>query len=283
MELERPLTARSAIASLLLGTHPPRLRGALLVRWCERLGIAEGTARVALSRMVEAGEARSSDGHYELTGRLEARQVTQDWSLAPALGRWDGDWLLHIVRAGPRPAASRARLRQAATRARLAELREGVWGRPDNLPAAATAAETAAVLADQTNRWRARPDGDGDGAGPELPTLHGPTVDDPVRDGSAVAVATLFDLAATAARAHELLDRLVRLTGALEAGDADLAEAFVVGAAALQHVRRDPLLPVDLLPDDWPMGALRLAYGRYQRAFEASVQHWFSSATAAAG
>jgi phenylacetic acid degradation operon negative regulatory protein len=283
VELERPLTARSAIASLLLGMHPPRLRGALLVRWCERLGIAEGTARVALSRMVEAGEARSSDGHYELTGRLEGRQVTQDWSLEPALDPWDGDWLLHIVRAGPRPAASRARLRQAATRARLAELREGVWGRPDNLPAAATAAETAAVLADQTDRWRGRPDGDDAGGGRDVPALHSPAVDDPARDRPALEVGILFDLPATAARAHELLDRLVRLTAALEEGDADLAEAFVVGAAALQHVRRDPLLPVDLLPDDWPMGALRLAYGRYQRAFEASVQHWFRSATAAPG
>ncbi len=53
---ERPLTARSIVASALLGTHPPVLRGQLLVRLGELFGVAEGTTRVALSRMVAAGE-----------------------------------------------------------------------------------------------------------------------------------------------------------------------------------------------------------------------------------
>ena len=43
--LPRPLTPRSIIASLLLGIHPPRLRGTLLVRWCGLMGMAEGTTR----------------------------------------------------------------------------------------------------------------------------------------------------------------------------------------------------------------------------------------------
>ena len=45
--LERPLTARSIIASLLLGMHPPRLASSRPVRWCSLFGISEGTARVA--------------------------------------------------------------------------------------------------------------------------------------------------------------------------------------------------------------------------------------------
>jgi len=63
-ELGRPLTPRSAVASLLLGMHPPRMRAALLVRWCAHLGIPEGTTRVALSRMVTAGELTINDGRY---------------------------------------------------------------------------------------------------------------------------------------------------------------------------------------------------------------------------
>ena len=48
----RPLTARSLVASLLLGTVPPDLPGQRLVRVGERFGFSETAIRVALSRMV---------------------------------------------------------------------------------------------------------------------------------------------------------------------------------------------------------------------------------------
>src|ERR1700690_2728015 len=83
--LARPLNARSVIGSLLLGVHPPRLPGARIVEWCTRFGIAEGTARVALSRMVDRGELRSDRGVYELAGRVRELQGAQDWSLEPQL------------------------------------------------------------------------------------------------------------------------------------------------------------------------------------------------------
>ena len=85
--LERPLSARSLIASLLLRTRPPRMRGARLVQWCGLFGVAEGTARVALSRMVERGELQTRDGVYEPAGRVQSRQGAQDWSLDPVLSR----------------------------------------------------------------------------------------------------------------------------------------------------------------------------------------------------
>ena len=46
-----------------------------------------------------------------------------------------------------------------------------------------------------------------------------------------------------------------------------LADAFVVGAAALAHVRADPLLPPSCADADWPGDALRAAYRAYQTAF----------------
>src|SRR5256885_17059826 len=71
----RPLSARSVVASVLLGTHPPRLSAAALVELCGRFGISGGTTRVALSRMVAAGGLAARGGHYRLVGGgLFARQ-----------------------------------------------------------------------------------------------------------------------------------------------------------------------------------------------------------------
>jgi phenylacetic acid degradation operon negative regulatory protein len=251
--LERPLNARSVIGSLLLGIHPPRLPGSRIVEWCTRFGIAEGTARVALSRMVDRGELRSGQGVYELAGRVRALQRAQDWSLAPDLAEWDGAWRLGIVDGAAREAPARAALRHAMRRVRHAELREGVWARPDNLPPASAPAESWLVVDEQCAWWTGAPG------------------DDPAR-----VAAACFAPAEWAARARALLDRLVAVTDALDAGDdGALAPGFVVGAATLQHARRDPLLPGELLPSPWPGDDLRAAYDRFQKSFAASLARAF--------
>ena len=51
-----PLTARSLIASLLLGLDPPSATAQFVVRSNEMFGVNEGTTRTALSRMVAAHE-----------------------------------------------------------------------------------------------------------------------------------------------------------------------------------------------------------------------------------
>jgi phenylacetic acid degradation operon negative regulatory protein len=258
--LERPLTARSVIASLLLGMHPPRLAGARLVQWCELFGIAPGTARVALSRMAERGELRADDGVYELRGRVRSRQAAQDWGLAPSLDESSSAWRIAVVVGAARDPADRAALRDAMRRARYAELREGCWTRPDNLPRPAAPADAWAVIDEQCTWWTGAPDGD-------------------ERD---VANA-LFAPAPWAARARDLRGRLVRVTAALRGGEHErLADGFVVGAAALQHVRNDPLLPARLLPARWPGAPLRDAYREYQAAFAAAAGAWFRSGSGAA-
>src|SRR3954470_10050739 len=118
----RPLSARSVMASLLLGRRPPRAAGRDLVRWCGLFGIAPGTARVALHRMTSAGELRADDGTYELAGDLARRQEEQQSSLRARRGAWDGGWRMALaVATGPRPASVRVELRAALRRARLAE------------------------------------------------------------------------------------------------------------------------------------------------------------------
>jgi phenylacetic acid degradation operon negative regulatory protein len=206
--------------------------------------------------MVASGELRAADGTYELAGGLRRRQRAQDWALQPDLRPWAGTWRIGVVTPGRRPAADRAALRVAGGAARLAELREGVWGRPDNLPAAATPDDARRVLDAQVDWWSGRPDGD-----------------------PASIAAAVFALAPQASRGRMLMERLTEVTDAVEAGAADrLAEAFVTGAAVLQHVRRDPLLPDALAPADWPGAALRAAYQRFQPVLASGARAWLREA-----
>jgi len=246
---ERPLSARSAMASLLLGMQPPRIRGALLVRWCGLFGIAEGTARVALHRMTARGELVARDGVYELAGRLAERQREQEQSLAARLRTWNGDWVLAAVTTESREAVERQALRRAMAALHHVELREGVWTRPDNLPAD----DVPVVVARQCTVWHGRPD------------------DDPT-----AVVDRLFMPRGWARRAVQLLDRVDAVIVGLGDGDTGLdPDGFVTGAAALRHVRADPLLPPELLPADWPGERLRDAYRRYREAFGAAAVEWF--------
>jgi phenylacetic acid degradation operon negative regulatory protein len=66
---------------------------------------------------------------------------------------------------------------------------------------------------------------------------------------------------------------------ALEAHDRGaLAEGFVISAAVLRHLQADPLLPPELLPEDWPGAELRAEYDRYDAAYRAVLVDWFAEA-----
>jgi phenylacetic acid degradation operon negative regulatory protein len=251
--LERPLSARSLVASLLLRTRPPRMRGARLVQWCGLFGVAEGTTRVALSRMVDRGELRARDGVYELAGRVHGRKVAQDWSIDPVLSRWRGAWRVAVVATGPREATERAALRGAMRRVHCAPLREGVWTRPDNLPRASAPAESWKTVDTQCVWWSGRPD------------------DDP-----AALAARLFDSERWSQRAAMLAPLLIVVTRALaDPDDGALADGFVTGAAALAHIRADPLLPHELVVDASAGDELRRAYHGYEEAYSSALRSWF--------
>jgi len=248
----RPLTARSVIASTLLGMHPPRLSSRLLVASGSLFGIAEGTTRTAMSRMVRAGELEPDDGGYRLAGALLSRQARQDASRIGRRRRWTGRWELAVVAAERRPAGERAALREAARRLQLGVRREGVWLRPANLDPARLA-DAWAVVDAQCERFDARPSGD------------------PV-----ALAATLWDLDGWALDAEALRAALRRLEGPLERGDTRrLADAFVLSATVLRHLLADPLLPDELLAGEWPGGVLRAEYERFDVAFKAVWREWF--------
>ncbi|MGH9307662.1 MAG: PaaX domain-containing protein, C- domain protein, partial [Acidimicrobiales bacterium] len=208
----RPLSARSVVASVLLGTHPPRLSAAALVELCGRFGIAGGTTRVALSRMVAAGELAAEDGHYRLIGEvLLSRQRTQDDALDPLPRPWTGGWRMAVVVSPGRAAAERVELRRAFADARFARWREGVWLRPDNL-----GRPEGPLLTEAPVRWlTTEPDGDpGDLAG------------------------ELWDLPAWVARGGALLAAAPDEPGDLVASPPEWAAAvFAAAAATLRHLR----------------------------------------------
>jgi phenylacetic acid degradation operon negative regulatory protein len=252
MVVERkPLTARSVVASTLLGVEPPRLPTRILVQSGELFGIAEGTTRVALSRMVAAGELQADDDGYRLAGHLLDRQTRQTASRRAATERWDGAWEMAVVRTGARRAADRAALRQALADLRLAELREGVWLRPANLPTDRSP-EARAVASSQVLWGR-------------------DAVLDPEPDPAA-----LWDLAGWAAAARALEDEMGELLPRFEVGDTRaLGVGFVTSAAVLRLLQHDPLLPDRLLPPDWPGDDLRRTYDRYDAAYRAVWTDWF--------
>jgi phenylacetic acid degradation operon negative regulatory protein len=247
----RPLSARSVVASVLLGTHPPRLSAAALVELCGRFGITGGTTRVALSRMVAAGELASEDGHYRLIGEvLLSRQRAQDDALDPPAQPWTGNWHMAVVVSSGRAAAERLELRRVFADARFAQWREGVWLRPDNL------GRGVALPADSPVRWLAA---------------------EPHDDPAALA-GELWDLAAWAARGEALLSVGPEEPGDLVASESEWAAAvFAAAAATLRHLRTDPLLPETLLPGGWPADRLRARYARYLTAIQRLVRHLSSA------
>jgi phenylacetic acid degradation operon negative regulatory protein len=246
-----PLTARSVLASALLGEDPPELPVAHLVHLAGLFGINPNRARVALSRMVASGEATTDGaGRYRLAGRLLERRGRQEDSRTGRTRPWSGGWHLVVVTtAGSSPEQRAARRRRLAL-ARLAEQREGVWLRPDNLDL--------------------RPDPADD---PDL------TVFAATPRGDAMALAgELWDLDGWAARATALLGRLGRSP---TRDRDDLAPGFALSAAVLRHLQADPLLPPGLLPADWPGTALRAAYDGWDAEYRAVLRAWGRSARTA--
>ncbi|NUR88642.1 MAG: PaaX domain-containing protein, C- domain protein [Nonomuraea sp.] len=251
-ERNATLSARSAVLSVLLGSHPPRLPARHLVRVGALFGIAEGTVRVALSRMVAAGDLTQDGGLYTLSERLVERQARQDESRDPHTRPWDGTWEVAVVTAERRAPADRAAFRHTMAALRMAELREGTWMRPANL----------------VREW------------PETVTAQCTLIDGrPRRPPTAL----LWDLDGWSAKARHLEHALTTWTttalgteGSLDGRASEaggLAEGFLVSAAVLRHLLADPLLPEELLPRDWPGAALRARYDAFDRGYREVLRH----------
>jgi phenylacetic acid degradation operon negative regulatory protein len=119
---------------------------------------------------------------------------------------------------------------------RRAELREGVWVRPDNL-----LTERPATLLEQCSFFTCQPE------------------EEPV-----ALAAALWDLEAWASEARQLRSEL----GAART----LTDGFLVTAKVLRHLLVDPVLPPELLPKKWPAIPLREEFGQFEVEYAARLR-----------
>ena len=132
--LVRPLTARSVVLSLLLGAHPPRLPVRDIVDAGEEFGISTATMRVALTRLVQAGDLVADRAVYGLSPRHLERQQAQDREMDPVRREWDGSWETIVVTSTGRDAASRTACDDDCPPAGSACCARASGCVPDNLP-----------------------------------------------------------------------------------------------------------------------------------------------------
>lgn len=248
---DRPLSARSVLASALLGADQPRLAVAELVAVASLFGISAGAARTCLWRMASSGELDSDEGSYSLAGRLlERRQRVDEASRidASAAPRWDGTWELAVVSLDRRPASDRLELRKAAMALHLAELREGVWIRPDNLDPQRLPGSRAVLDQQCTHFHRA------------------------ATDITADTIRSLFSLDAWMDDAERLIEAM---DDELDTAPSSFTHQFALSIAVVRHLQLDPLLPVELAPDSWPGPRLRSAYRSFDDAFKRRMNNAF--------
>jgi phenylacetic acid degradation operon negative regulatory protein len=251
---DRPLSARSVLATALLGADQSHLTVGELVAIASLFGISDGAARTCLWRMVSNGELSSDDGTYALAGDLlERRQRVAEASRIDddAAPPWDGTWELAVVSLERRSAAHRLALRKAATALHLAELREGVWIRPDNLDPARLPT-LRAVLDRQCVHFHA--------AATDIP---------------AETVRSLFKLDDWVAGARRFTRAMRDEIDTEAAGADDFTYQFALSVAVVRHLQLDPLLPDELIPEEWPGRDLRNTYRRFHAVFNQRLNSTF--------
>lgn len=245
-----PLSPRSIVLSVLLGSHPPRMPVARLLDFTSLFGLADGTVRTALSRMVAAGDLVNEDGRYQLVGRLVERQAQQDAGRHHPPTTWDGSWWTVAVLPDRRSMADRRTFRSWAIGARLGELRPDLWLRPANIDIPIGA--------------------------PDSLVTRGPLVGGDARE----VVGLLWDLDELERRSMAHQRALDHAAARLdEPDDRSLVDAFVALAAAQQFLRTEPQLPSELEPRA-SSGLVRDRYGEVVDAFRGRLTAFFARRSA---
>lgn len=241
---------RSLILDLLSVTDPTPLRAASALRAARVFGLKENTVRVALNRLVQGGyldaTGEGSERRYTLSAR--SRVLNRHILAAQSLRSrpWRGGWIGIISWAPGTGRAPRDRFRDALRVLKLANLRPGVWVRPDNLDLSLEEVLREFGFKQEVLWMRGELNHGGE---------------------EAALAARLFDIARRARAidraCRDLETSLARLEGLDE--ERALAESFAVGGRAIKVMFEDPLLPRQLLPRSWRGDDLRKLFDRYDR------------------
>ncbi|MFC7528317.1 PaaX family transcriptional regulator C-terminal domain-containing protein [Actinoplanes sp. GCM10030250] len=198
----------------------------------ERLGVSSHATRSTLSRMVKRGLLRRQRHgrkmYFGLTGRSTA--ILHDgrariWETGAVNDRWDGSWTLLCFSLPESWQRQRHDLRSQLAWAGFGPVQGGLWIAPGQVPVQEIV--TGLGLEAHARVFHARADGLTDVGGM-------------VRDA--------YDLAGLASRYEEFLGRW---DGPAPLTD-PLAARLSLIAEWLGAIRRDPRLPVEHLPAEWP-------------------------------
>ncbi len=246
----RQPTAKSLTLDLLSTLSGRSLPIAALVAAGELLGLAEGSLRVAVTRLLAAGRIeRDERGLYRLGSAAAPidREVRSWRRLEERTRRWSGAWLA-VHRSSPAPRGARRRAEERALRwMGLAELEPGFFVRPDNLKGGAKALRPSLL---------------GLGLDPGALVLRADGLD-PAREARARG---LWDVPALEAAYDRGVESLLRSEARLETlaeGEA-MVESFRLGGEMIRLLVLDPLLPAPLVDVDERRRLVR-AMRRYDR------------------
>lgn len=242
-----------------LASHPPRARSLVVTVWGDTLaphggevwlstlfrllapfGASERLARTAVFRLARdgwlEGLARGRRTRYRLTSD-GARRFAQAYRrvYTPPSRPWDGSWDVAVLPPEALDAKARARLRDDLLWSGFAAFAPGVFARPSR-----------DAGADDALRW---PGGALRFAARDVPAANGATL--------AARADDAWSLPALAVEYRAFLGRFRPLAAAVAGAARPTPEqGFVVRTLLVHEYRRarlrDPQLPPELLPADWP-------------------------------
>jgi phenylacetic acid degradation operon negative regulatory protein len=211
-----------------------------LISLLEPFGLAEGTVRTTLSRMVKKGwlEARRDGRHafYSLTGR--GRRLLEEGTeriFRPSRREaWDGRWFLLAYSIPQESRRLRDRLRDRLAWLGFGSFGNGVWISPHDVTAEVEELAAQLELGDRFVGFSAR-------------RVAG--------EDNAELVARCWDLEALAGRYRDFVARWSPVLDEVERTDPSPERCFTLRFTLIHEFRRfpldDPYLPRTLLPDPW--------------------------------
>jgi phenylacetic acid degradation operon negative regulatory protein len=225
---------------------------------CDRLGVSSHAARSTLTRMAARGLLRRQREGRRMYFRLTERSTAllrdgrdRIWQAGAVNDQWDGAWTLLSFSLPESWQRQRHDLRSQLAWAGFGPLQGGLWIAPGRVPAQEIVAGLG--LEAHARVFHARAD--------ELTDI-------------AALVGDAYDLAELASR---YADFLARWDGPPPLED-PLAARLSLIAEWLTAIRRDPRLPVEHLPPDWPavraqkvFRDLEAAYAEPARAIAAGL------------
>lgn len=230
-----------------------------LIRLVAPLGLSERMVRTAVFRLTRddwlQAEPIGRRSYYGLTTEGRRRFESAHRRIyALAQPPWDGGWLLVLTHALPLEPARREAVRRDLMWQGFGTLAQGVLARPGSDDEGLRQTLDALDLTDRVVVMRAQ----------------GHPLTDPA--ASIALVQGCWDLETLGADYGAFLDRFRPVWRALEAAGPDCtpAQAFMIRTLLIHDYRRvllrDPMLPVEVLPADWPGSAVRLLCRNIYRA-----------------